>query len=196
MIRPSWPHVRARRRARARSSIGVSAGVSSMYSWRLVHLLDRLGQPRPVVVLQPAGAQALLVDAPDRARACAAPAATRPFPSRTPPPACPWSTATCSAMFSASAVLPIDGRAGDDDQVARLQARRSCGRDRRSRWARRSRRTGWRARTAPGCARPRCVSSGLNLDEALRPRAPSSAIWKILASASSRICLTSLALRD
>ena len=35
----------------------------------------------------------------------------------------PLSTATCSAMLSASAVLPMLGRAGDDDQVARLQAR-------------------------------------------------------------------------
>jgi len=59
---------RCRRRARARSSRAFSAPDSSTSNRRVVKLCPRVGEPVPIVVREPAGAQLVLIEPPDRAQ--------------------------------------------------------------------------------------------------------------------------------
>ena len=143
MTRPSWPYCFCSRRARERTSMALSAGVSSMRigaSDRRPSALDSFSQSsgprRPVRSLCWSGVPTEPIM---RIASCDAPISienttTGSFSS----------SATCSPMLSASAVLPMRRPAGHDHEVARLQARRHPVEVGDSRWRRRSRRTGRR----------------------------------------------------
>ena len=62
----SSPCSRLSRRARARTSVGVSAPVSSMYDRRALHLTDGTVDARPLLIAEHARAQVSLVDAAER----------------------------------------------------------------------------------------------------------------------------------
>ena len=124
MIRPSLPYwLACSRRARARSSIAVSAGVSSMWIGASLRLPRAPVSRSQSSSLQPPGAQLCWSSAPDRADHAHRELRRRPFPWRRSPPAGRASSATCSAMLSAKRGLAHRRAPGDDDQVAGLQAR-------------------------------------------------------------------------
>ncbi len=119
---PGWPHWRAWRRARARSSGPVSAGVSSMntddFDSRSTASVSR---PHSSLSRRPVRRCCWSMrpcEPTIRSASCEAPISIENTTTGRPS-----LTDTFSAMFSAKAVLPIDGPCRQDDQVARLQAR-------------------------------------------------------------------------
>ncbi len=189
MMSPSLPQVRDSRRARARRSIAVSAGVSSMYSgdscifW--IALVSR-GQSsscrRPV---RSRCWSSRPTDDSMRSASCEAPISIEKTAT-----GMPWSMATYSPMLRASEVLPIDGRPatmirspGWKPEVLESRSANPVGTPVTSEGLARSNSSWIRSTTL--------VSSGWISMKPWRPRAPSSAMRKTLLSASSRICLVS-----
>jgi hypothetical protein len=150
-IRPSFEYWRFSA-ARARGSrVAVSAPALVDVERHLVQLRHALGERRPFVIVQLPGAHLVAVDVRDRGEHPAHQLRAAHL-HREDDTGRPLSTATCSAMFSASAVFPMLGRAGDDDQVPRLQAGGLLV-EARSRSARRSRRSCCRGGRGGRCAR-------------------------------------------